>query len=235
MMRGRSHSRASGYAPLWTPAGRGTDVQLWLQADLEAAVSGGRVTDWADQSTYSRDYTQATSGLQFDLVTADAAYGNKPVLQSRGGQYMAPAGAWTLPQPFTTYVVADSAAATYETVFDNTLTPQCIFRGSPFGWELYGGAAAINAGTCTAPSIVCGVFNGANSALYLTPATAAVSGSTGTTGVSSPRLGVAPGAIYPLGTGARVFAWIIVSGADSLSQRTDMMRYLSGCTGIALP
>lgn len=223
----------------WTPKRRGADLLAWLRADLGVSIASG-VAAWADQSNNARDFSQGSVPSRLGYSSSDAAYGNRAVVTGTGSGFLDAIAAWTIAQPFTLYVVGEIGnSADWKTLVDSTVAGnRPILRTNPSEQaSLYAGSADVTSAVAiNAPSIMCAVFNGASSALYLSSTTAAITGNPGSHGIATPRLGRAAdgGSSYYLPSDGKIAEVVWTVGADDSSERAQMLRYFSVRYGLAV-
>lgn len=219
---------------LWTPAQRGAELIAWLDADPSyVTLATSAVAAWLDRSGNARNFSQSSAPNRFGHSASDAAYGGRAVLLGTGPGYLDADAAWSIAQPVTVYLVGESGTnADWKTFIDDKIgDPRVVVRADPTEQgSIYAGTANVTGTTlANAPAIMCAVFNGASSALYIGSTTAAASGNPGSQGLSQPRVGLAaPGPSYSAPAGWKMAELIFVSGADDATERAQMLRYLSG-------
>lgn len=229
--RTRAHNKRSGV--LWTPAQRGAELIAWLDADpAYTTLVTGAVAAWLDRSGSARHFSQGTAPSRLGYSASDAAYGNRPVLLGTGAGNLDADAAWSIAQPFTIYVVGESGtSADWKTFIDDKVgVNRVVVRADPTEQgSIYAGAANVTGTTlANTPSIMCAVFNGPPSALYIRNTTAAASGNPGSQGLDQPTIGrAAPGPAYYLAADGKIAELVFVSGADDATERAQMLRYLS--------
>lgn len=236
--RSRSRARPSGVAQAWTPARRGAALIAWLDADpAYVTLATGSVAAWLDRGGGGKNFAQGSAPNRFGYSASDAAYGGRPVLLSTGSSYLDASAAWSLSQPFTLYAVCETGnSADWKTIVDGA-SPRTVLRADPTEMaSIYAGSANVTSATLlNTPSIVCAVFNGASSALYVRSTTAAVTGNPGTQGIGTPRIGSeVPGPSYPIAADGKIAELIWISGADDATKRAQMMTYLKSRYGLAV-
>jgi hypothetical protein len=218
-------------AGAWTPRRRGADLYAWLRADLGVTLASGAVAAWADQSGNGRNFAQGTPSLRLGHSASDAAFNNLPVVIGSTTGELPAVGAWTRAQPLTLYAVTTSGnSGDWKTVVDATAGDRAVLRADPTEQgSIFAGSANVTGTTLlNSPSIVCAVFNGASSALYIRSTTAAATGNPGTQGIGTPIIGrAAPGPAYYLPTDGKIAELVWIAGADSAAQRAQMFRYFS--------
>jgi len=221
----------------WTPNIR--KPLAWLRAEQGVSLVSGAVAAWGDQSGNGRHFSQGSAPNRFGYSASDAAYNGSPVLLGTGSSYLDAIASWAIAQPFTVYLVGESGnSADWKTIIDDTgASPRSVVRADPTEMaSMYAGAANITSATLfNTPSIVCAVFNGASSALYVRSTTAAVTGNPGTQGIGTPRIGyAAPGPSYPIAADGKLATAVWFAGADSTAQRAQMFRFLRGRYHLAI-
>ncbi len=228
----------SGQAlPQWTPAQRA--LYAWFRMDPEyVSLVSGDVAALTDLSGNARDLAQTTAPSRLDYSASDAGFNNRPVLVGTGaGSLVRSGSAWSLVQPFTVYVVWRSGATgDFRTALDHVTNPRALVRAEPAGLaQTYAnGSILTSTESVTSPSIVCAVFNGASSAVYVNSLTASASGNAGTAGITDPIVGGGFSSAFFLPATGAIAEIPIASGADSAAQREQMMRYLSRRYNIAV-
>lgn len=239
--RSRSRARPSGVAQAWTPARRGAALIAWLDADpAYVTLATGSVAAWLDRGGGGKNFAQGSAPNRFGYSASDAAYGGRPVLLGTGSSYLDAAGAWSLSQPTTLYAVCETGnSADWKTIVDDIgVSPRTVLRADPTEMaSMYAGSANITSATLfNTPSIVCAVFNGASSALYVRSTTAAVTGNPGTQDIGTPRIGYAAQGTtpYPIAADGKIAELIWISGADDATKRAQMMTYLKSRYGLAV-
>lgn len=244
-MTGRSRARdrgrgKSGGAAEWTPAQRGAELIAWLDADTAfVTLATGAVAATLDRSDNGKTFSQGTAPNRLGHSASDASYGGHGVLTGTGSGYLDADAAWSIAQPVTIYLVGESGTnADWKTFLDDKLgVSRVVIRADPSEQgSIYALSANVTGTTLVnTPSILCAVFNGASSALYISSTTAAVSGNPGSSAIGTPRIGLAaPGPGYTAPTGWKLAAGIWVSGADDATERAQMLAHLSERYGIAV-
>lgn len=228
----------SGGAAPFTPASI-AGLALWLRGDLGISIGTG-VSAWADQSgsgDMNKNAVQATGALQPTVTASDVNYGGKQTLAFGGTQYLN-SGTWTTPlaQPSTWYAVGHIAngASGFKIMTDglDSTHRQSIASGNP-NWSIFSGVGQPTATvTSLTPAVVCGVFNGAGSAIYVSNSqTASGTGNPGTQAMIG--LGVAnfSGISSMSGTIAEIIGY---SGSHSATTRLQIMAYLGARYALAV-
>ena len=221
----------------WTPKRRGAELIAWLRADLGVTLSSG-VAAWADQSGNGRNFAQGTPSLRLGHSASDPAFGGRAVVIGSATGELPAVGAWTRVQPITLYAVCTSGnSGDWKTIVDATAGDRAVLRADPSEQgSIFAGSGNVTGTTLlNSPSIVCAVFNGASSALYIRSTTAAASGNPGTQGIGTPIIGrAAPGPAYYLAADGKIAELVWIAGADNAAQRAQMFRYLRGRYGLAV-
>lgn len=225
---------------LWTPAQRGAELIAWFDADpAYTTLVTDSVAAWLDRSGNGRHLSQGTAPNRLGYSASDAAYGNRPVLLGTGSGSLDADAAWSIAQPVTVYLVGESGTnADWKTFIDDKVgDPRVVVRADPTEQgSIYAGTANVTGTTlANAPAIMCAVFNGASSALYIGSTTAAVSDNPGSQGLSQPRVGLAaPGPSYSAPAGWKMNRLLFFSGADDSAKRRQVLDYLSRETGLSV-
>lgn len=194
-------------------------------------ITGSGVSQWDDRSGNGRHLVQATDASR-PLVQTDGSIlfdGVAHNLQSAGFVIAQPWTAYFLGRQVT-WTVNDSLfdiganAGAIATVWQNTATPSLA---------LSAGAALIGQGNLAVNTlgIVCAVGNGVASATQVNQ-TAAVTGDGGTNAVGRVTIGARADVAF-FGN-VRVLEFLVYSGAHSLADRLNVMRYLAALGGVAL-
>lgn len=213
------------------------NLALWYRGDLGITLNTTTVAAWADQSgtgDTNKNLVQATGANQPTYNAADAAYSNRPTVQSTGGGAvtMATAGnyATSISDPFTFYLAGqiNNGTDTGNMIGDTTNTFPALTRvGSK--WSMYAGTAYNQAvgHDANIPSVVCSVVNGASSAIYANGLTASGTTDPGVLAYRRLRLFQATGF-------GKVAEILIYSGAHDTATRTLVTNYLGARYGIAI-
>lgn len=195
-----------------------TSIKAWFRADLGTTIATG-LSNWVDQSgsgdAANKALVQATATAQPTLNASDAGYNFKPTFSCVATSSQAlSSGSWatTLLQPYSVWAVGN---------FDGTATAQgyCGSIGGGVGLYINSGGTnlAITAGAtlqsgvanAATPAVAGGVFNGANSSVYLAANTAKATGNAGTNGWFNMSAGRGATAVFLNGK----FAEFVVFGA----------------------
>lgn len=223
---------------LVSPRSRGNNLLLWIYGDAGITHASNLVSLWADQSqqTYAnRDYTAAGS-FRPTYIAADAEFNNRgTTLWNGSGNWMGNAGAWgTLPtQPYTIYIVGKSMGATGVFFASGGAGNRSDVDVSASNVHAYAGSNLTTSTPVTAPCVICVVFNGATSAIYVNGSlTAVLAGDVGAHTISQTYLGGNFGGGNLL-TG-KIASVVITRGADTPRQRAEMVKYLGTYYGITV-
>lgn len=218
-------------APSWSPLDSG-DVVAWYRMDLGVATSGANITALADQSGVGTGKDLAAANGN-PTIANDAAYGGKPVATFASAPRLEPAGAWASPlaQAFTIYTVGQTTSGN---IFAGEVAHLVSLQGAfDPDWLMYAGSGFVNSGVVSnVPGVVCCVFNGASSAIYVNDfVTAAMTGNPGAESLTQLAIGdVAGGVSSPLnGKCAEV---IVCSGAHDAANRALLRTYFAGRYGL---
>jgi hypothetical protein len=217
-----------GKRRVWTPA-KLTGLAFWLRADLGISLNGSNVSAWADQSGSGRNVLQNTAANQPPFAASDAGFGGNAVvgaLSDVDPDYLTSAAFTSIPQPYTFYAVlqlpdtvgtrdAFDLSSSFVLVRQNS-TPQVLINA---------GLSVTASGSLTSPTILCAVFNGASSALYLNSTTAAATGNAGTNAFDLLRIGINHAGGAP--AGGKYAEIFLDATANDAATRAKAMAYLS--------
>jgi hypothetical protein len=197
---------------------------LWLRADKGITIGTG-VSAWADQSGAGLVAAQATGSQQPTYNASDAGYNGAPTLSfdSLASQVLNISG-FSESQPITAYVVGESAAMGAQNLFSDHVNNMTIFWGGVAGYAMFaGGVVAANASAST-KNAICGVFNGASSAIYIGDSTAPVTGDAGTSGSIGPEtIGSGPNG----GLEGKLAEVIMYTTAHDAAHVSTVFKYLA--------
>jgi len=227
---GLGRATASGRIPSGVPVPT-TGLLLWLTADVGVSQAGGSVSQWLDQSGNGNTVLQSTPASQPTFVASKSTYGNQPVLQLIGSQWLkaGPLNNGPASTPLTIYVVGESDN-TSNVVFVNSDSPSMsIGSGASGGQVFYAFAGSVlnEAGVSSnSPSIVCGSFNAGSSAIYVNNSIiAAGSGTTGTSAGFNGKLGIGAGFTGSNSVTGFIAAVLIYSGLHTQAVRQRIFEY----------
>jgi hypothetical protein len=195
---------------------------------------------WNGVADTSKNATQATDARRPTINLADGAYGSRNTLSFTGAStiQLLQSGAWTtgLSQPCTQYVVCSGSNKVSQRLATDGIgaaNRNAVYYtsgglGSVFAGSTVSGAAIDD----DVSRVLCGVFNGASSAIYLSNA------STGTTGNAGAQTltGITVGSDYAItqGWNGKIAAVLVYSGAHTTAQRQLIMGYLGAQYGITV-
>ena len=223
---------------LVSPRSRGNNLLLWIYGEAGVTQSSNLISNWADQSQQSysnRDYV-ASGGFRPTYTASDSEFGNRGTATFNGsGNWMANAGAWgTLPSaPYTIYVVGKSTGSAGVFFASGGASNRSDVDVSSSNAHAYAGSNLTTSTPVTSACIICVVFNGASSAIYVNGSlTAVVSGDVGAQTISTTYLGGNYGGGNLL-TG-KIASVVITRGADTARQRAEMISYLGTYYGITV-
>lgn len=219
-----------------------SNLKLWLRSDL--GVTEGSTFTWADQSGLgdsNRNAVQATAANQPTVDPTDPHFNGKPAIVFTGAQVLN-TGTWSaaLSQACTWYAVfrpGDNSAQRTVTDGIGGSNRQRISTTITTGVvNMYAGGTARD-GTATIANstvVMCVVFNGASSSVYVNNITTAdVTANPGTNSLTGLKIGQDQG-----GSGSalegRIAELAAFSGAHSEATRRKMMNYLGARYGIAI-
>jgi hypothetical protein len=223
----------------WTPASD-EDLVAWWDMGAGATVNGSnQLTALADQSgtgDAAKDLAFAGAG-SIAYTASDAAYNDMPTATFSGNQRLEGSGAWAvaLAQPHTIYIVGESDTDGGRIIDGGASGGRAMIVRSGTLWQIYAmGGAGVNAtGSVAAnPSMVCGVFNGASSAVYVGSdfSSAAGTGNPGTNSVAQFVLGALGGGGGELN--GKIAEVIVSSGAHDATLRANYAAYFAGKFGL---
>jgi len=230
------------------------NVYVWHRADQEITYDGSnRVSDWGDigpTADTNKDLQQTVVNRQPTYNASDANYNNKPTVTFANGKGMPCKGTWAsnLSPPWTLFVVGGSDSAVWPAYAFSSITSGA--NGGPkyalYGWsgivwasftdEATGGLAErlSTNDPSNAPSIVCAVGDGSNSAVYVNHHTNAdATGTFGTLDWQDHCVGAYLGQASNSFRGP-IAESILIAGNLSQSNRQNIMTYLSNRYGLAI-
>lgn len=221
----RRIASGSSFRPTQLPG-----LKLWLRSDLGITIGTG-VSAWADQSGNANNATQGTGSAQPTYNASDANYNGRPTLSfAAASSQMMSLVALFPAQPFTAYVVGESATTAGNKEFFGDSTNNVTLFVSSSVWSIFAGSVVASANGTSTKQAFSGVFNGASSALYInSSASAAASGNAGASNpAGTEQIGSSGGANFLNGKIAEV---IIYNTAHSTTQVSQILRYLGGLYG----
>lgn len=215
------------------------NLKAWYRMDLGATTSsGGTSLDaLADQSGTGDAAKNLTKTGTVGYTATDAAYNNRPVAVGTAAGRLEGSGFWAASQahPYTVYIVGESDTSGGRWMDGDPTGRGLIMNNNGGGgteWAMYAGTfVESSGGTPEDPAVICAVFNGASSALYVDdPVSAAASGNAGSATLNQAVLmglggggGELPGKLAEL---------ILYSGAHDQTTRTQVMAYLATRYGL---
>jgi hypothetical protein len=224
------------YLPITTYADPSTidaaNLKAWYRPDLGVTVSSGVVSALLDQSgTGDANKDLAASGaLRPTWNQSSSTYNYRPTMSFNGSMELEGPADWTatLAQPYTCYMVGEQdAAVTGYFSGGNVGSRAGILQNSGNVWSIYSGAGPVDAAvTTTTPHVMCAVFNGGSSAIYVTESgTASGSGNAGTQTLQRSTIGGLTSGVGGRMVG-KVAEYIVYSGAHDSTKRQSVMNYL---------
>lgn len=215
--------------PSWSPLVSG-DVVAWYRMDLGIATSGSNITALADQSGVgSGKNLVAANGNP--TIAVDAAYGGNAVASFAGAPRLEPIGVWSasLPQAFTIYVVGQ---ASFGSIFDGDGSGRANVQ-SAGTWLMYAGSGFVDSGVASnSPAVLCGVYNGASSAIYVGDFTTEdATGNPGTATIARLAIGDLAGSVNSPLTG-KCAELVCCSGSHDAAKRTLFRAYFATRYGL---
>jgi hypothetical protein len=195
----------------------------------------GRVSAWTNQGSQPNgNLAQATAGQRPTFNAGPAGpFGGRPyfTFAAASSSSLQGAGLFASPiaQPTTVYLVGriGTVGGSALEFSDGSVHRQIVFAAATTGVvTAYAGALLTSAVTLAAPSVLCAVFNGANSAIYVTDdETPAVSGNAGADTLDAIALGTQFGGAASFLDG-EIAEWALFAGAHSATNRARVMQYL---------
>lgn len=136
---------------------------VWLRSDLGITLNSTTVAAWADQSGNGHNVSQGTGANQPTYNASDANYNGRPSLQAATSGHFLLSAAFSIPQPFSLFIVGE--AATSGQVLIGCGTASDPFVGNNAGnTEVFAGTTQVtDPVSCTVPRSMLAVFNGASS------------------------------------------------------------------------
>jgi len=199
----------------------------------------GYVATWYDRSNNldpNRNATQATPANRPLYTANDADFNGHGSLNCATAKMITGTFSIAQTQPVTIYSVSKVTTNAVAEVICSGLTSDAtnmVYKRSTQALSMYAGSAEVS-GSITHPliNIMCHVFNGASSILYLNSAikTYAV-GNAGAIGFAGLTIGSDYSGVV---AGAKIACIAIFSGVHTTEQRTRIMKYLSNKYGIAI-
>lgn len=224
-------------APPFVPTDR-PECFLWLTAGRGVTLVSGAVQTWADQTGSGINPTQATAAQRPTYNAVDSGYNNKPSLSfaSANSQWLKATGLSSKNQPFTLYVVgqADEAAAEFILSFGDPALTNLVGLAALTGpATLHVIAQTFGVGSVSSsvqsPGIMCGVVNGASSAIYTTNSqTPDNTGNAGANIITTATIVGSRPDVAGQHLNGKIAAVVCVTGADTPAQRAAMYRYFVG-------
>jgi hypothetical protein len=201
---------------------------------------GTGVQAWADQSGVgdsNRNVTQATGSAQPTYTASEPDFAGRPSVTFGGSHYLV-SGTWSasLAQPATWYIVAKitGAAGTQELIDGGDSTHRHAIWCAPSLalTPIFAGTQLTASKNMVVPTVLCGVFNGASSAIYMNSTTASVTGAAGAQALTK----LTVGATYNLAglLSGKVAAIVAYSGAHDSATRASILAALGAYYGITV-
>ena len=221
--------------PLFSPADR--NPLVWMDPSQGVTTNvGSEITQWNDQGTEGLIFTQDTIGVTPaplpTFVTSDPSFGGKPTALFTPPNASLRAN-MTSSTPVSIYVAALAQNLDLRTIVSLFTGRSINFGYAPYGWYMAHGLPITSGNTTLGPHVLCAVFNGVNSALYIDSSEApAATGNPGT-GVSGPsNLEAYLGSGSPTGTNTiRIGMVIVVNGVDTQAQIAKMFAFFGAYYG----
>jgi hypothetical protein len=208
---------------------------FWCRAQYGLTLSGSSITAIADAFGTGHSVTQATAAQQPTFNPGSATFRGRPTISVDGNDYMASADPWgggAASQPYTIYYIGTASTVTQGVVTAGLAYPSggLLYTG-PSSYVFYAGTNQIGTENHTGlVRIVCAVFNGASSALYMysyvTPGLTGNPGAAGFTG-----LGLFNIPALSLGLTGDVAEIAAYSGAHTVDQRKQWFDFARDAYG----
>lgn len=191
------------------------------------ASSATAVSQWNDVSGNGRHLVQATSTNQ--PKTGTRTLNGRNVIDFDGSNDFLKSSAWTLAQPLTYFVVAETDVAGNQLVIDRGTsgTPggPILQRNSTGSWEAFGGTSLIGGTADLNPHVFAAVFNGASSRLRVDGAQ--VAGNAGAQSFSAGGITVGSSRTPSLYWNGHVAEVLVYAGALSTADIEAVEDYLA--------
>ena len=184
------------------------------------------VSTWADQSSLANAAVQATASNRPSYNAVDSSYNGSPSLSfaKAASQSMATGSIATYAQPYTIIFVAnDDAGGAYVVVSGTTSVSGIYTNSGPI--SIYAGSAHGSATSMSNPTVVAGIFNGANSTLYANSSSVPIL-------TTSPGSGALDGTVAIGNSGlagpmnGKIAEVVVYSNALTTSQLRSLFMYL---------
>jgi hypothetical protein len=232
---------ASGIVQISPLAIDAANLKEWARPDASlVTLSSGKVaalTVRGGGGDANKNLAQATGGSQPTYNATDAAYNNRPTMSFNSSQLHS-VGNWaaSLAQPFTIYLVGQSASGhAQQAFFDDSAGTTVIYATDTSNdLAIYAGVSLSSSTVTTNPSVMCLVFNGASSAIYVNDATTAkATGNASGAALVSAVLGDNASASTPLV--GKIADHIVYAGAHNHANRSAVMSaYAAAWFGITV-
>lgn len=200
---------------------------VYLQSNAARfTTSGGKVDTWSNiGSAGSAGNASQTLTNRPDYVAADPYYNNLPTISLDGTQFL-DTSALTITQPLTIYVVGHSLAlASVQPFVGNASGTEIDFyTDTADKVSIYGGSPVQSTTVGITPRLMCGVLNGASSAVYVDDATTAKA--TGAGGSSVPTAFRIAGNLPGSRLSGKIAEVIIYKAAHTTAQRNAVFNFL---------
>ena len=217
---------------------RESNCLAWYQFDPGGVLLNGTgvsiAYDWAQSGDAARVATQDTQLNQPTFTASDADFAGHGSVTFTGNQSLV-TGTWSAARAVTTdyYVIKTPAASsTYYNLTDSadgSTNRHSFSYGPGAAVSMYAGAQVVSSAVpVNTVAIVCAVFNGANSRIYLNSTTPIATGNCGAQAFTALRIGNYQGS-YPF-TG-KVSLIGCFNGAEPEDLAVARMRYLGRMYG----
>lgn len=221
---------------------RESNCLAWYQFDRGCVLLNGTgvsiAYDWALSGDTSRTATQDTQLNQPTFTASDADFAGHGSVTFTGNQSLV-TGTWNAARSVTTdyYVIKTPAASsTYYNLTDSAdggTNRHSFSYGPGAAVSMYAGSQVVSSAVSTSTvAIVCAVFNGANSKIYVNSTTPIATGNCGAQAFTALRIGNYQGS-YPF-TG-KVSLISSFNGAEPEELAVARMRYLGRMYGRIIP
>lgn len=226
----------------FTPA-QLTNLAFWIKADLGVTITGGKVSQWNDQSNTDshKNLTQPISANRPTLNTSDPIYNNHNSISfnsASDGYMISGTLNTTIVQPNTVFIVGntDGSPSTFEVFMDShdPVVEQAIFgSGSTGQYDVFGNSSfASGVSVKSTPVIICCVFNDPNSSMRISQLTINNTGTVSGSSLPTIVVGAFNDTTAPLN--GKIAEIILYSRQLSVSEINQVMRYLSNEYAITL-
>jgi hypothetical protein len=157
-----------GITPPWNP-NQYPGLYEWWIANRGITLVAGHVSNWVGQTANAFAVAQAVAINQ--PTYEQAGLGGKPDLSFDGGDFIEKTVGFSLTQPDTIYLVGQTTQDAIRTFVDSqtggSANRQIIVGNTPGQVSVYAGTTLTGNANITVPVIMCIVFDGVTSAIYV--------------------------------------------------------------------